>query len=240
MKTCAICKNPLSAKQIKQGAAYCSCQCQHASMRSNVMCICKWCGSAYHPKAKDRISYCSRECYQAFKRAEKCAADAEKEHARIKVMAERAEQHAAKKNAREIADRLSRERACEECGVHFAAAHKSRIYCSVACARRAGRRVERVRRRCNMGKNGAISKGISLEKLIKRDGNICHICGGACDRADSTTDTNGYFIAGGKYPSIDHVWPLSLGGTHTWSNVKLAHCICNSIKCDSVSDQASG
>jgi len=29
-------------------------------------------------------------------------------------------------------------------------------------------------------------------------------------------------------PSLDHLTPLSLGGTHTWDNVALAHFICNS------------
>ena len=39
-----------------------------------------------------------------------------------------------------------------------------------------------------------------------------------------------YFIVGKKYPSIDHVIPLSKGGTHSWDNVKLAHFSCNSAK----------
>lgn len=31
-------------------------------------------------------------------------------------------------------------------------------------------------------------------------------------------------------PSIDHIVPLSKGGTHIWSNVELAHVICNSLR----------
>jgi len=30
-----------------------------------------------------------------------------------------------------------------------------------------------------------------------------------------------------KQASIDHVFPLTLGGTHTWDNVQLTHLICN-------------
>jgi len=30
-----------------------------------------------------------------------------------------------------------------------------------------------------------------------------------------------------RYASIDHTHPLSLGGTHTWSNVQLTHLKCN-------------
>ena len=45
------------------------------------------------------------------------------------------------------------------------------------------------------------------------------------------------FIADNMYPSIDHVKLLARGGLHEWSNVKLAHRICNSIKKDNkVSD----
>ena len=35
-----------------------------------------------------------------------------------------------------------------------------------------------------------------------------------------------------KYPTVDHIVPLSKGGTHTWNNVQLAHMACNSGKCD--------
>ena len=38
------------------------------------------------------------------------------------------------------------------------------------------------------------------------------------------------FISGNNYPSIDHVIPVSKGGTHTWDNVKLAHRHCNTMK----------
>lgn len=36
------------------------------------------------------------------------------------------------------------------------------------------------------------------------------------------------------YPSIDHIIPVSHGGTHTWDNVELAHRYCNGVKSDKV------
>lgn len=64
--------------------------------------------------------------------------------------------------------------------------------------------------------------GISLRKLIKRDGLTCKICGLPCfDGGDYLADL---------YPTIDHIIPISKGGGHTWSNVQIAHRICNRNK----------
>ena len=72
---------------------------------------------------------------------------------------------------------------------------------------------------------------ITLEKLYNRDGGICSLCGGQCDYNDYIFKGIA-FIAGNHYPSIDHIKPLSKGGSHTWDNVQLAHKQCNSIKSD--------
>ena len=60
------------------------------------------------------------------------------------------------------------------------------------------------------------------------------LCGQKCDYADfeERVSKNGYhyILVGGEYPSIDHVVPLSKGGTHTWDNVHLAHKRCNMVK----------
>lgn len=73
--------------------------------------------------------------------------------------------------------------------------------------------------------------GISLKKLIDRDGLVCYLCGEQCDTNDKS-----YGSIGPLYPTIDHVIPLSKGGGHTWSNVKIAHFMCNVRKGDSVED----
>lgn len=38
-----------------------------------------------------------------------------------------------------------------------------------------------------------------------------------------------------KNETLDHIIPLSKGGTHTWDNVQLAHMSCNAGKCDRLS-----
>lgn len=73
-------------------------------------------------------------------------------------------------------------------------------------------------------------KSISLKKLVERDGGICQICGKAVDYSDIE---NGHIKK--LYPTLDHIIPLSKGGTHTWNNVQLAHMMCNAGKCDRLS-----
>lgn len=71
--------------------------------------------------------------------------------------------------------------------------------------------------------------GITLRALYDRDGGRCQLCGGLCDYDDFIL-RDGVTVVGNLYPSIDHVVPLSRGGSHTWDNVQLAHKGCNCIK----------
>ena len=83
-------------------------------------------------------------------------------------------------------------------------------------------------------RRGAQNSGdhdITLKRLYDRDGGICKLCGRLCDWDDMTIE-NGVTIVGNNYPSIDHITPISKGGSHTWDNVQLVHKICNSIKRD--------
>ena len=83
-------------------------------------------------------------------------------------------------------------------------------------------------RRAQSKANGPYDKDISLWAVSSRDSDTCHICRAKVDWKDKTI--------GNMYPSVDHVVPLSKGGTHTWDNVKIAHRWCNSVKCDKIGD----
>ena len=87
---------------------------------------------------------------------------------------------------------------------------------------------DRMRRR-NKCLNG--DKDITLEKLYERSGGICALCGELCDYENYEIE-NGFIIVGDTYPSIDHIKPISKGGSHTWDNVQLAHKLCNCAKAD--------
>ena len=123
---------------------------------------------------------------------------------------------------------------CAECGKEFEKQYLKNYYCSDRCRRRANNRVQEVKRRKKLEDNGHVDMSISLIKLYKKEQGICYICGGGCDKNDYLYSDDGYFIAGGNYPSIDHVFPVSRGGTHTWDNVRLAHRSCNAQKRDEV------
>lgn len=68
---------------------------------------------------------------------------------------------------------------------------------------------------------------ITLAAVRKKYNDVCQICG---------LKVNEFDVKDGHirrlYPTVDHITPLSKGGTHTWGNVQLAHMACNSGKCD--------
>jgi hypothetical protein len=123
---------------------------------------------------------------------------------------------------------------CVECGEEFDTCHDGNKYCSDSCRRKRANRLFYVSKDKRLGRNGKPDHSITLDKLIKRDGNTCYICGGKCDGGDYTITEEGYFITGGDYPSIDHVFPIAKGGLHQWGNVKLAHMKCNATKRDKI------
>lgn len=67
-----------------------------------------------------------------------------------------------------------------------------------------------------------VDDDITILKLIRRDGRRCYICGKETDFNDRRW---GRF--GADYPTIDHVKPIKLGGTHSWDNVRVCCGMCN-------------
>lgn len=117
---------------------------------------------------------------------------------------------------------------CEICGGLFITTKAKQKYCSEPCRKIAIGYDNSGDDRINP--DVLIDKDIALDKLYERDGGICWLCGCSCDWSDCTTTNAGVFIAGNNYPSKDHVIPLAKGGLHAWSNIRLAHRRCNSLK----------
>lgn len=113
---------------------------------------------------------------------------------------------------------------CVVCGKKFKTWKSREMTCSKACS------IEKHNKRL-AGK--IVDSDITLKKLAERDNQTCKICGQIVDWTDYIM-RDGYRITGRKYPSIDHILPISKGGEHRWGNVQLAHMICNSIKNDKI------
>lgn len=115
-------------------------------------------------------------------------------------------------------------------------------YCSHECKRKAMNRLCKANKRARGVQDNhrqraryygcEYDSSVTLAKLIKRDGLRCAICGGTCDPNDHGWTK----YMGPKSPTIDHIVPMSKGGGHVWSNVQIAHALCNSYKCDKVDE----
>lgn len=80
------------------------------------------------------------------------------------------------------------------------------------------------KRRQSHAKRRAILRGIdaediSFQDIWNRDGHVCKLCNKIIDPSLKYPNPN--------MPSLDHVIPLSLGGRHTFDNVRLTHLHCN-------------
>lgn len=99
-------------------------------------------------------------------------------------------------------------------------------------AGRAARHGALIRRRAWLatGAKIACDKGIHWTTLAERQGSMkCAICGKDCV---CTADRRGAL-----YPTVDHIIPISKGGTHTWDNVQLACRGCNTSKHDKLPEE---
>lgn len=136
----------------------------------------------------------------------------------------------AKREKRKCEAEEHRHRICAYCGTHFVI-DKRRNFCSDICARKYNNKTrDNIRR--NKIKESKVNSGITIERLIKRDGCKCWLCGKPVNKNDYEVRSSGTFIAGASYPSIDHVVALANGGSHSWDNVRITHMRCNTIKRD--------
>lgn len=179
---------------------------------------CKKCGNIFERYASSTRQNKKIRCYECEKLETKRKKEAERlarEYIREK-----------EKLLKQLSGTQTTFSVCKHCGTLFIGDRK---YCSKRCSDR-HQEGQHTRVRYEKAKdNGKIDYTITLDKLLKRDNNICYLCNKECNELDYIYQGN-TFIAGNYYPSIDHVIPLSKGGTHTWDNVRLAHRICNTLK----------
>ena len=104
-------------------------------------------------------------------------------------------------------------------------------YCTEECRRKANRIKDELRKSERLKRarsNGPFDADIDIYKLIERDGGRCYLCG------DDVLFS--YHYNDPKYPTIEHVLPISKGGSHSWDNVKVACRECNTRKSTTLID----
>lgn len=87
------------------------------------------------------------------------------------------------------------------------------------------------RRRARKKSNGVVDDFTNLE-VFERDNWFCGICGLKVDGTLAWPDP--------MSASLDHIVPLSRGGSHTLDNVQCAHLVCNTRKNDTVLPTGQG
>lgn len=103
---------------------------------------------------------------------------------------------------------------CHDCGQSFTHTFLA-MYCSPVCRRRADRR------RRDMRKRDAYVADVHRADVFERDRWRCQLCGCKVDRNKVAPHP--------KSPTIDHIIPISKGGTHEPANVQLACWSCNCL-----------
>jgi hypothetical protein len=77
---------------------------------------------------------------------------------------------------------------------------------------------------CSPKRRAMYKKGEYIDRrlVFERDEWTCHICSGKIDPKERLPSL--------MAASLDHIIPLSKGGTHTWDNVAASHALCNYSK----------
>ena len=111
---------------------------------------------------------------------------------------------------------------CKDCGIPC-----EKFTCD-GCAtqnRRMARRIDNNRRRGATGADRYRKRDIAI-----RDGWLCHLCCGSVEPSLWGHHRHP------ESPNIDHVVPISRGGSDTAENVKLTHRVCNLRKSNKIGD----
>jgi hypothetical protein len=210
---------------------------------------CKNCGKTYVNKRQrgEGEEFCSRQCSDDYRRKERDRKVLERIKPKkricsicgneyIKVLSSlfcsdecRKEHYRRLEQRRVDSKSIIMTSTCKECGKEFSYKSYKRIiekaYCSDKCMHKALRRNSRHKRRRLIKQS--IKETISMDYLIKKYHGRCQICDCKVHRSNGKDWSP-------NIATIDHIVPVSKGGTHTYDNVQLLCAICNSRKCDNM------
>lgn len=190
---------------------YCSNECAHEAQIRRPMAVCQQCGKEYRVSRNAKGLYCSPECQQESMRV---SHESEKGYFEAVRWMERVSRAMAREDRPLIAT------VCNQCERTFVTTNRQARYCSDRCRRRHANN----RKEDRLYWYGKPDLSVTLEKLFVRGGGRCAECGLLMTFSSPFNSD--------EHPSIDHIVPLSKGGTHTWDNVQLMCRGCNRKKSD--------
>lgn len=238
-----------------------------SSVRVRKPFTCEWCSEAFGRRAKrlgdDDRRFCSQRCAYAHRRARTPVVRAARRaavaaaYAAPRICAQCGDEFAVAAlnqkycgpvcrrrhdndcmNARNrskrgrparafVVRRAPRTAYCIQCGAVFQCSPLGQLaqYCSASCQTK----TQNGKRRA--WKRGRAAEPIGMATLMMRDAGVCHICHLPVRPEVKAPHP--------MAPSIDHVVPLSRGGTHTLANTKVAHFRCNYMKRDRLMEELS-
>lgn len=214
--------------------------------KMHITYVCMNCGKEYHPKEIDRNKFCSRECAFEYKRAKPkeiiikplpvcsvcgkefegrtnnkyCSDECKKEKARHDYYTKYAD-----------TSRVITSRKCKWCGNNFTPIRNADNYtcCSNECSKQWAKKRDKNNTRRHKNSVSLAKR----ERIWKRDGYKCMICGKAMkmDKLNTVSSGKPHPLA----PTADHIIPQSIARELGWdnkrmhaeSNLQSAHFICN-------------
>lgn len=112
-------------------------------------------------------------------------------------------------------------RKCKDCSAEYMQKKNTSGKCQ-RCRKRDRERASSVRLRVRQGKVRVAVNKLSVREVWERDGGVCQLCQKKINWESAWPDS--------KSMSVDHIVPLSKGGTDEGVNVQAAHLGCNSRK----------
>jgi len=220
MRDCLFCKSPLSAEADPR-RRYCSRLCSERKRQATKR-------EGPYPKTCDRcgVDFIGSKAKQRF-----CSFDCRY----LAGLENKAEMYRAFRAANPIPD--SFDYTCDFCQIVFTKPHRVTgiaamrgTYCQDCRlpAQRARYRVKTVKRQSQTAK----PSGAWFEEILKAYGSNCYLCNSEIDLDIARNSRRG--------ATVDHVIPLSRGGSDELENLRLAHWECNNKKSNKLIEELNG
>lgn len=120
---------------------------------------------------------------------------------------------------------------CRGCGKNVVPEYgrRQRYYCNKSCSENHNRRIGKAKRKALI-RGATFSENVDPFKVFDRDGWRCQICLRKTPKSKRGTVDD-------RAPELDHIVPLSKGGTHSYNNTQCTCRRCNGLKSDNVYGQ---